>query len=423
MLNVEKYNQEEEAARLRLPNRVVEAAGCAHFALQGYPTEAKSNAHVGLYIDAMHELGAEKDYNEILKGFTAEEFDLFKKISSSVVNLSNREYGCRIAANGALIRAFIGFRYIRSLLPEGKGLILEVGPGSGYLGALLALSNYTYLATDNTQGFYMAQNHLWSELFGERLIELASDTRDLSDFEVVPEGAVIHIPWWKFYVERPTELSLKVDMLTVNHALCEMHRSAFGYVVNLSYKLLDKMDGFPHYFFIEGPGADRLRDQQTMCSHILSAGHVNVYTNGNTDIFAPDNIAGTMLWENPSDVESVNSSTDQEINTKGQGLGSYINRIFGSTVFKLYSKISSALFPGGFRSQDETLEPSEEIKSNPIPSIAECQVNEYFRKLESEDRVPYSEIIQYLGSLVGEENIVGRDEAFLKFVYGSDNWG
>jgi len=137
----------------------------------------------------MHELGEKRGFDRDLKGLSLEEFELFKQISKAVIEMTASRFGKRILPKGALLRAFASFRYIRSIAAPQETTILEAGPGSGYLGALLALVGYRYAATDIAQGFYLQQSNLWEQLFGDRLVELATSPQDLSELEILPSVA------------------------------------------------------------------------------------------------------------------------------------------------------------------------------------------------------------------------------------------
>ena len=101
---------------------------------------------------------------------------------------------------------------------DGPLKILEIGPGSGYLGLLLANDGHQYFAMDAAQAFYLYQKKLWSDIYG-------SDYFDYSESSSRPENArVTHIPWWRF-----ANLAIplpEVDIVTINHALAEMHENA-----------------------------------------------------------------------------------------------------------------------------------------------------------------------------------------------------
>ena len=80
------------------------------------------------------------------------------------------------------------FRCINNLFPNKKLTLFELGPGSGFLTALLATAGHRVFCLDNSQAFYIYQNHFLQH-FG--INELArKDERNFG------EGPITHIPWW-----------------------------------------------------------------------------------------------------------------------------------------------------------------------------------------------------------------------------------
>jgi hypothetical protein len=139
--------------------------------------------------------------------------------------------------------------------------ILEIGPGSGYLGMLLANDGHEYFAMDAAQALYLYQKKLWSDVYG-------ADYFDYSESLPRPENAkVTHIPWWRF-----ANLSIplpNVDILTANHALGEMHENA----VRLTFAHLYTMwgDDDKKIIIAESLGYDSTR-KDTMFANIRSLG-------------------------------------------------------------------------------------------------------------------------------------------------------
>jgi hypothetical protein len=101
-------------------------------------------------------------------------------------------------------------------------------------------AGYRYASVDNSQSFYLYQNHLFNyiaqEISGD-FIELTSDERDLTGFGEVAPGTAIHIPWWKFYVPEPV-FNLPLDAIASNHTLTEMQTYSLRYAARLSNQLL-----------------------------------------------------------------------------------------------------------------------------------------------------------------------------------------
>jgi len=254
-LTVEEYNKAEEEAEINIPNRILEASRPECFLDTGYPIRVKNIQSLFRYLDVMHELRFEEDFDVLIGGgLTEEEFELFKEITEKTAKFSKERFGNCTVPTGALLRAIVTFRYIRILYPAKTATVLEIGPGSGYLAVLLALAGYRIVTSDITQAFYLWQNHLWDYIFGENLIELASDSRSLSDFEKLPGGTILHVPWWKYSILNPQEIKLSVEVITANHVFTEMQNDAFFYLLKLSCHLLVQDRSTEKMLIFEGTG-------------------------------------------------------------------------------------------------------------------------------------------------------------------------
>ena len=254
LLNAATYNKAEEAASHLLPNRIIECCQPAGFNSEGYPTRVFSNQALWRYVDVMHEGRLAGTFKDILGGgVTEEEIDLMREVSQKVSQFSEELYGRKVVPKDALARALNIYRHIKILYPNGKATILEIGSGSGYIGALLSLAGYTYLATDIAQSFYLFQNHLMNAITPGKCIELADDFKSLRDLGEVPAGWSLHIPWWKFVCPQPN-FSLAVDLVTANHCLCEMHPRALSYTLKTAAGLLANR-GSETCFLFEGWGS------------------------------------------------------------------------------------------------------------------------------------------------------------------------
>lgn len=362
MLSVDTYNLAEKEARETMPNRIIEAGTPATFALRGYPTVINSDKKLLRYVDAMHELGEEDIFRGELCGLTQEEFDLFRQISKVVAEFTEDRFGHRTIPKGGLVRAVLSYRHIRFISPPETTTVFEIGPGSGYLGALLALAGYRYAATDVTQAFYIFQSNLWGHLFGDRVVELAAAQENLEDFEELPPGTVLHVPWWKFNVPNPEDIRLKIDVATANHSLCEMQDTAFRYALRLFHACLGGPEGLK-YFFIEGPGLDSMRTYQQMLEGFAAADYVSVFKEFPIDVFAPA-AHGDALYEAASGEDS----------------------------------------------------PADRISS------VESRIVNGRQGLEEQKRVSFEEMRAFQSELMGGADILNDDEKFLRFAYNTDNW-
>ena len=215
---VEKYNQAEQAGRATVSNRAIEAFSLEVFETLGYPCRIDDESELWRYHDVMHE-GRFKENLRLIGSCSDHDFDLVTKTAKQILSFSERELTIRNSGKHALTRSLYQYQLLIKNRPhDGQLRILEIGPGSGYLGLLLANDGHQYFAMDAAQAFYLYQKKLWSDIYG-------ADYFDYSESISSPDNVkVTHIPWWRF-----ANLSIPipdVDMVTINHALCEMHPTA-----------------------------------------------------------------------------------------------------------------------------------------------------------------------------------------------------
>ena len=218
---------------ISLPTRVIECCSPVTFAAVGYPMRIGTIRSAGRYIDAVQEARTELTFQVLIGALTEDELSNLRSIASAIANMSEQHYGRRLVPRSALLRAAAVVRQIRNLVPRRQQTILEIGGGSGYIGALLVQMGYGYISTDITQAFYIVQNHVLNAVAGDRFIELATDPRSFFDFPLPPRGSCLHVPWWKFVVaDVATEIFRRSD-----HVQSRVARDGRGCVeIQLSYR-------------------------------------------------------------------------------------------------------------------------------------------------------------------------------------------
>ncbi len=87
-LEVNQYDELEQKAIRRYPNRIIEAFQPEAFKHVGYPTKIDSYSSLYRYADVMHECGFEGIVDLFLKGLSKEEFELVKEITKNVMELT-----------------------------------------------------------------------------------------------------------------------------------------------------------------------------------------------------------------------------------------------------------------------------------------------------------------------------------------------
>jgi SAM-dependent methyltransferase len=197
---------------------------------------------------------------------------------------------------------------------KGPLRILEIGPGSGYLGLLLANDGHHYFAMDAAQAFYLYQKKLWLDIYGK-------DYFDYSESSSRPNSAkVTHIPWWQF-----ANLSIPipdVDVVTINHALAEMHPLAVKTIFARLYKSWGDND--KKLVLAESMGYNYFKRKDTMFKDIRSNSFaVNRITNGIT-IFRPNEAsAATQLIES-NKTPSLNARTIRKVSRQVANLTEHL---------------------------------------------------------------------------------------------------
>ena len=252
LLTVEAYRAAERAAVAALPNRVVETYQPVTFRALGYPTDVDNDRDLWKFADVMQERRFDNDLKNLLGGLTEHEFGLMKRVCEASLAFSREHLAQPLVPRGALLRAINTLRHLRYIFGDRRPAVLEVGPGSGYLGALLILEGYPYIATDVAEGFYLYQSQLWSSLANGGFVELACEDIKLSQINDLDPGTAAHVPWWRFFDLDYDKIAFGVEVVTCNHVLCEMHPRALLYLLKLAKHLT--REGGSFRFLFEGWG-------------------------------------------------------------------------------------------------------------------------------------------------------------------------
>jgi len=413
-LTIKGYNAAERAAMDRLPNRITESCRPELFIKAGYPIEAADESGLYRYVDVMHENRDAADYQNLLGGFTAEEFELFKEISGQVGDFSQQRFGRRMLPKGALTRAMLSLRHIRMLIPPGAA-VFEVGPGSGYLGVLLATAGFRYGACDIAQGFYLYQSHLWQHLFGERLVELADDNREFTGYGEIPPGGLLHVPWWKYTTPQAEQIDTPIDMYVANHALNEMNLYSLCYTFRLSHQLLSKSPRHG-YFFIENAGGQALRTCATTFHYFFEAKFARAFEDGGViDVFAPAQRM-QMLVASPAAAHALS-----RLRSRLGHLSNEIKRHGG--VVRTAAKVLRCL--GSAKARERMQQAAKHMsESASVPAPAETvvhrQIIEGRASLEKQSRVPFEAVRAFQRAQMPGGDVRSEDERFFQYVFGKD---
>jgi hypothetical protein len=248
LLDVQTYDAAETEASDKLCNRINQAFYPEMFASLGYPMRVKCADQLWRYIDVMHETRTHYNMVHLLKGLTAHEFELFKRVTEIVDCHAKDHYGQRGNPTAALLRAMHVLRLIKIVTGDERPTVLEVGPGCGYLAMLLVMEGYPYVGTDVAQAFYLYQSHMLSRV-ARNLRELVVEDEDILSLRQPEPGTAVHIPWWKWVTMTPEKVGLAAGIMTSNHCLCEMHPSSMAYLSVIGRHILSNHPGGGKFVF------------------------------------------------------------------------------------------------------------------------------------------------------------------------------
>lgn len=283
-LSVAEYDGAEKEALAWMPNRVVQAFYPVTFQAEGYPFRVNSERELFKYLDVMHELRFENDFRNLLRGgLTREEFAFLKSLSRSLAAFCQERFGKLAVARSAVLRMLNLRRHFRYLFGDRPQRVLEIGSGCGYLGAMLLSEGHSLAASDISQAFYLYQNHLWNYLSQGALAEWA---RAGEKGRLWGDGvSAVHIPWWELVRLNPGNLP-ECDLITCNHALCEMHPDSLAFTLKLAKAAWQgRSEG--KAFVFEGWGYEKYHSIASVTQRFYQEGFVLVHNDPHVAVFAP----------------------------------------------------------------------------------------------------------------------------------------
>lgn len=231
---VSDYDNAERAARLRLSNRQIEASQTEAFARVGYPTRVTDQNELWRYADVMQEDRAKASF-DMLGGLTEREYELVVDLTDKTQKLTER-MGNIVTPTASVLRAMVVYRQVAMLYPD-HASVLEIGPGSGYVSALLALDTFKVYSVEAAQAFA-----LWQKLLRQSY----------------PNAEWVTVPWWDWIDGRAPST---VDCITANHCLNELHHNALFYLIRRAEEML----GTKGILILESLGSEVVRtNKQTL---------------------------------------------------------------------------------------------------------------------------------------------------------------
>jgi hypothetical protein len=268
ILTVRTYADAEDAAKAGLSADHIRAFSPATFRFHGYPDAAESDAAVIRYVDTMQEFADPLRHHES-EAYSEEEARLVRHICERVVDLTTALYGRPVRPwQGPLttMKVFRAVQEVARVAGKRELTVFEIGPGSGYLGALLIAAGHRYLSSDIAQGFYVWQSHLGRALAGDEFIEGALQAA----YPYVSDGRVVHIPWWHYATLYRGSAIPQADIVVSDHALGEMHAYAMRYSSQLIQMMLNSSS--IGLVMFESIGEPRFHSQDAVWSHFARVG-------------------------------------------------------------------------------------------------------------------------------------------------------
>lgn len=243
-LSIEEYNVQENYGKIQLSNRFIRAFKPKLFEAGGFPTTVVLEAELARYIDSMHAYSFERHYNDLCGGITEKEFELLKKTTIDIYNMTRDMYKSDFLVKAPMIASICEKRIIEAALEKTEGKrIFEIGGGSGTLGCILLEDNIQYAATDVTQAFYLIQNRLFDYITNGKINEMANQ-------QLNEKASCIHVPYWKLWDMRNNPFH--IDLAVSNHALLEMSPNSLRFYLNFCKKAMkNSKDGM---FVFQGGG-------------------------------------------------------------------------------------------------------------------------------------------------------------------------
>lgn len=144
---------------------------------------------------------------------------------------------------------------------------------------MLNREGYEYASTDITQAFYLLQNRLMENVCEGSAEECLESVLTLHERQT--PNSMLHIPWWKIWELRDSDL--EADIIVANHNLLEMHERALRFYLQYGKRLM--RNSRYHLLVAQGLGSGALRSPKYLMALLLEYDYRLVYTNGIDYVF------------------------------------------------------------------------------------------------------------------------------------------
>jgi hypothetical protein len=238
------YDEAEQAALIDRAALLIQAFRPLTFERLGFPTRIVHPREMLRFADhnlepetaALFRPGARFDPAGYVNSFTADEYDLMRRVGDRVSEETRKQLGRALRpVTTPLVNVgpFRAMHHLARLCRRPPLTVFEVGAGSGYLGAFLAMTGFRYLSYDVTQGYYLWQSFLLDIMSNGEF----SETAALPSFPAAQQNQVVHLPWWQ-YTDMLTNPSVSADVVYSNANLGEMSLLSLKHVLHISRFML-----------------------------------------------------------------------------------------------------------------------------------------------------------------------------------------
>ncbi len=300
-LDIATYKKNEIAGSLQLGARAVQSFAPVTFEHIGYPSRVTDESQILWYLDAMHEdcdQPAVVYADEFL--VSTDEMELINEVGDLIEELTEEQFGNRIRPWVSPLFSLQMFRVIQSIseFTGQKASVFEMGPGSGYLGALLIRAGHRYISTDVAEGFYLWQSRMFEKLAPGEFTEMAEDD-DFSALED-PGSRVVHVPWWRHASYYKFGCPFSVSTVVADHALGEMTNLGMQYAIKSGLDML--VGAGLRTFITTSIGMPNVSELSTIIVEFYSKGYLPLMVHGPL-AFVPAMSQYSYLGIGPEDLQ------------------------------------------------------------------------------------------------------------------------
>ena len=219
------YKENEEKALLKLNYRYIQAMRPSAFIKEGISTKIDHEDHLDKYVDAFQEGRYGTQNKKYLNNFLKKnEIELIQEFYKRV-KLNKLDH---FSFKDGLTRSLITLRAIENInFDKENDFILEIGPGSGILSALLGIKKYKYIGIENSEFLFFTQARILRLIVDDVNFIYKNEDRNLDSFNI--------LSWWKI----PEIKFPKIKVVVMNSCINEINNFGFRYYLSLFQKFID----------------------------------------------------------------------------------------------------------------------------------------------------------------------------------------